>query len=72
MSLLEECCPQKDVGGKLYTFTDHISEEDKERLKCSSTCAYKHAENHEQKFCFKPGKLESECRNEGCYILKYP
>jgi len=59
----DECCPQKDVGGKLYTFTDHISEEDKERLKCSSTCAYKHAEKEEQKFCFKPGKLKSECRN---------
>ena len=70
MSLLEECCPQKDVGGKLYTFTDHISEEDKERLKCSSTCAYKQVDKQGEKFCFKPGGLESECKNEGNYSLK--
>jgi len=57
----------KDVGGKLYTFADHISEEDKKRLKCSSTCAYKYTDTdkQEQKFCFKPGNLESECRNGG-------
>ena len=27
----------------------------------SSTCAYKQEDNEEQKFCFKPGNLESEC-----------
>merc|ERR1712110_1233684 len=57
----DDCCQQKDVGGKLYTFSDRISEDEKERLKCSSTCAYKQEDNEEQKFCFKPGNLESEC-----------
>lgn len=57
----DECCQLKDVGGKLYTLSDRISEDEKERLKCSSTCAYKQEDNEEQKFCFKPGNLESEC-----------
>ena len=72
MSRLDECCPLKNVGGKIYKFTDHISEEDKKRLKCSSTCAYKYnrEDKQEQRFCFKPGEQESECRNKGCYTLK--
>merc|ERR1712227_237455 len=58
----EECCSLKDVGGKLYKFVDHVSEEDKKRLKCSNTCAYKHAEkDSDTKYCFKPGKLQSSC-----------
>ena len=68
MSCLDECCTLKDVGGKLYTFSHHISEAERDRLKCSSTCAYKHEETaKEQKFCFKPGTLESECKTGNIY-----
>ena len=62
----EDCCSLKDVGGKLYKFVDHVSEEDKKRLQCSNTCAYKHAEkDSDTKYCFKPGKLQSSCEDTG-------
>jgi len=68
----DECCPLKDVGGKLYTFSDHISEDERDRLKCSNTCAYKRARaerEEEQKFCFKPGRLESECKKGNMFPM---
>ena len=58
----EDCCPLKSVGGTLYKFVDHVSEEERKRLQCSNTCAYEHAEkDSDAKYCFKPGKLESSC-----------
>ena len=70
MSRLDECCALKDVGGKLYTFSHHISKDERDRLKCSSTCAYKHAETaKEQKYCFKPGRIESECKKGNLIIF---
>ena len=62
---IDECCQQKEVGGKKYNFLEIISEKDKEKFNCSSTCAYKLQDNPEQKFCFKPGGSKSECISEG-------
>ena len=68
MSCLDECCPLKDVGGKLYTFSHHISEDERDRFNCSSKCAYEQEETaKERKFCFKPGTLESECKTGNIY-----
>ena len=50
---IDKCCLQKEVGGKIYTFLDNISEDEKERLKCSNTCAYSYKNGEkDQKFCF--------------------
>ena len=66
----EDCCPLKSVGGTLYKFVDHVSEEERKRLKCSNTCAYKHADkNSDAKYCFKPGKFESSCEEEGIFYI---
>ena len=69
----EKCCPFKDVGGKIYKFVDHVSDEEKDRFKCSDTCAYEYAGKETgEKFCFRPGQLESKCTKSGklsCFIL---
>ena len=46
----------------LYKFVEHVSEEERKRLKCSNTCAYEHVEKDlDVKYCFKPGQLQSSC-----------
>ena len=66
----EDCCPLKKVGETLYEFVEHVSEEERERLNCSNTCAYKHAEkDSDAKYCFKPGKLESSCEEGGIQYI---
>ena len=50
----------------MYKFLERVSEEERERFKCSNTCAYEHAEkDSDAKYCFKPGKLESSCKEAG-------
>ena len=66
----EDCCPLKSVGGKLYKFVEHVSEEERKRLKCSNTCAYQHAEKDlDAKYCFKPGQLEVSCKKTGIFYI---
>ena len=56
-----ECCPKKIVGGKTYI---HIGEADKSeamQFKCFNPCVYIMEGDENEKFCFKPGQLESKC-----------
>ena len=70
----EECCPLKEVGGKKYKFVQRGSEIEKENFECSNTCFYEHAEKDQKGiFCFRPGKLKSECAESkiGRYLRVY-
>ena len=66
-----ECCPKKIVGGKTYI---HIGKADKSeamQFKCSSPCVYTLEGDNSEKFCFKPGQLESKCVKDSTGMTDY-
>ena len=66
-----ECCPKKIVGGKTY---NHIGKADKSeamQFKCSNPCVYTLEGNNNEKFCFKPGQLESKCIKDSTGMPDY-
>ena len=66
-----ECCPKKVVGGKTYI---HIGKADKSeamQFKCSNPCVYTMEGDDNEKFCFKPGQMESKCVKDSTGMPDY-
>ena len=57
---IDKCCPQKVVGGIDYKHVGEIH--DPNYYGCSNGCVYERLYgNQNSQFCFRPGKLISEC-----------
>jgi len=67
----EDCCFMKRVGGKTYQLEEQNVEDAVNKFDCNEACTYsrKDETNPEKRYCFKSGKLESECLAPKEYAL---
>jgi len=58
----DKCCQVKTVGGKKYVLVDP---EGTTPESCKDSCVYAYANaGNEERFCFRPGNMISECHSE--------
>jgi len=63
----ENCCRQKNVGGKSYTLLSGAG--DTSKYGCKDSCVY--TDDKDGRFCFKSGSEQSECKDGSSTTNKY-